>query len=277
MQPSFDAVPKRQILSYRVRGPELAAIFDLLCRSGPTTFEALSDLFAGTEAPGTPRNNELLLDALDFLRAVELVGRWRDENGRQQYQVIEGLPNQMPFRLLLLSQLHRMSDNRNAFRIVHDLAVRKNLFFASKADLVKQLEPLYPEDYAWNTEKLRSWEWLSTFIGLVRPLNPRLGELMICPRPDLVLNLLHAFAADKVRDEQDGVQATVLIGAWLQFIEDRFFSCTTERREIYDGLSHALRAIEATGQIKLEMKSDAPGAVTIRGRNVSHICFELAK
>lgn len=276
MPPTIDAIPKRQILSYRVRGPELEAIFSLIRQSGTTSFEALGDLFAGTEAPDTPRNDELLLDALDFLRAVELVGRWRDEDGKQLYQALEGAGIQMPFRLALLHQLHLATDSRNAFRIVHNTAVRGNLFLTSKADLLKQLEPLYPEDYAWNTEKLRSWEWLAAFIGLVRPVSSRTADLMICPQPVLVVSLLRAFATEKSGTQREGEQVTVLISNWLRFVEAGFFSCTTERRELYDGLGRALLAMEAAGQIRLEMKSDASGAIMMHGRNVSHVGFELA-
>jgi hypothetical protein len=276
MPPTFDAIPKRQILSYRVRGPELEAIFGLLSQSEALPFETLSGMFAGTEAPGTPRNDELLLDALDFLRAGELVGRWRDESSKQLYQVTGDVPPRIPFRLLLLRQLHRASDSRNAFRIAHDAAVRKNLFFTSKTDLIKQLEPLYPEDYAWNTEKLRSWEWLATYIGLVRPLNSRLTDLMICPQPELILSLLRVFSDETSEPERVDERATALIGAWLRFIEAGFLSYATERREVYDGLGRALLAMEAADQIKLEMKSDAPGAVMMYGRRVSHIGFELA-
>ena len=47
MPPTFDAIPKRQILSYRARGPELEAIFALLGQFGALPFETLSGLFAG--------------------------------------------------------------------------------------------------------------------------------------------------------------------------------------------------------------------------------------
>ena len=210
---------------------------------------------------------------------MELVGRWRDESDKHFYQVIEdaaaGMP--LPFRLAVLQQLHQAGDSRNAFRIVHDAAVRKNQLFTSKTDLIRQLEPLYPVDYAWNNEKLRSWEWLATYIGLIRPLNSRQADLMICPQPHLLQDLLHRFAGRTFGTEDEDKKARVPVGAWVRFVEANFFSCTSnDRGELYVGLGRALLAMEAAGQINLEMKSDAPGAMTMSGRSVSHIGFELA-
>lgn len=277
MSPEFDALPKRQILSYRVRGPELEAIFGLIRKSGPLSFETLSNQFAATESPDEHRKDDLLLEALDFLRAVELVGRWRDEDSRHIYQVVEAIPDQLPFRLLLMRQLHRATDGRRAFRLVHDIAVRKNLFFTSREDLLKQLEVLYPEDYAWNIEKLRSWEWLAAYLGLVRPLGSKQVTMMICPQPELVVSLLRAFAYELVKDQHTSEQVSVLIGVWLRFLDDRYLSCITERRQVYDGLGRTLLTMDAAGQITVGMKSDAPGSVVLGGRQASHIDLDLTE
>ena len=129
-----------------MRGPELASIFDHLCNQGPCSFKSLSRAFAGTEEPGQKRKDDLLLDALDFLRAVELIGRWREEDGTQMYRVLEAGDTAFPFRVLLLQQLHRMTDNRNAFRIVHDTAVHRDSFLVTKDDLLKKLEGMYLHD-----------------------------------------------------------------------------------------------------------------------------------
>ena len=278
MTTDFDPIPRRQILSYRARGPELESIFRLLCREGPLPFASLSTMFAGTEAPGQPRKDDLLLDALDFLRAVELVGRWRNEDQSPMYQVLDGVDPATPFPILLLHQLHRMSDNRDAFRIVHDLAVRQDAFLVTKDDLLKGLEGMYPGEYAWNTEKMRSWQWLASYLGLIRSLDPRQADLMICPTPKLLLSALRqSVISGQVAEQRHRKRSRILISAWLEYMEDNLFRCFTERRDVHDGLARALLSMDAAGQIELDMMSDAPGAPLLRGRRVSYVNFRLSE
>lgn len=269
----FDAIPTRQILSYRVRGPELETIFDLLSQEGPFLFEKLSQIFAGMEAPGQPRKTDLLLDALDFLRAVELIGRWRNEDGMVVYQVIGELDQSLPFRLLLLRQFHQMTDKRDAFRIAHKTLVAKDAFLTSKSELLKELEGMYPEDYAWNTEKLRSWEWLAEYLGLVRSLESHRSDLMVCPSSDLLTTALETAIRLQLLSnvsEGDGY-AEVLIGEWLDHVNQDWFNCYTDRRQVHHGLASALLSMESANRLKLMMASDAPGASLLCERRVSHI------
>ena len=273
MDTVFDPVPLRQILSYRVRGPEVESLFDVLCQHGPLSDESLSAAFAGTEEPGQPRKDDLVRDALDFLRAVELVGR-RDENGRKVYQVLDEGSTGIPFRLLLLRQLHQMTDRRDAFRIAHDVVISRDWFLSTKSDMLKELEGMYPEDYAWNTEKLRSWEWLSAYTGLVRSLDPRHADLMVCPVPDLLLSSLRFLVSTReLEGTRENGEIRVLVGEWLDCLESTLFSCHTESREVHHGLSGALLSMEAAGRVKLDMMSDAPGARLLKDRRISHIRF----
>jgi len=273
----FDSIPQRQVLSYRVRGPELEAIFDLLRQQGPTKTESLSQVFAGTEPPGKPRKTDMLIEALDFLRAVELVGRWRDEEETQFYGILGDVAADLPFRLLLLQRLHRVDDSRDAFRKAHDVTIKEDMFFATKADLLKKLESLYPEDYAWNVEKLNALEWLGDYLGLLRPLESRQSDFMICPTPVLLLSTLRFCATEgMVEDLQDAGEVRILLHAWLEYIDQHLFGCFTERRDVHKGLARAILSMDSQKQIRLEMMSDAPGSLMLRDRRASHIRFRLS-
>lgn len=273
----LDSIPQRQILSYRARGPEAEAIFDLLRQQGPTKTESLNQAFAGTEPPGQPRKTEMLQDALDFLRAVELVGRWHDEAGVCIYGLLENVDTDVSFRILLLQQLHHVADNRDAFRKVHDVAIEDDMFFATKADLLRKLESLYPGDYAWNTEKLRALEWLGHYLGLLRPLDSRQSDFMICPTPILLLSTLRLCAEKGLGEDLHGEgEVWILLHTWLGYINQHLFGCFTGRREVHQGLARAILSMDSQKQIRLEMMSDAPGSLMLCDRRASHIRFRLS-
>ena len=268
--PQIDPIPKRQLLSFKVRGPELAATFTELRVSGPLTYAQISERFA---PPPEPRNDELLREGLEMLRVLELIWRIQpDEGSDSLYQVSEEVAADVPFPLLLLGKLRAVNDDRRVFRLIHDLVIGEDLMFVTRHDLLTRLESVYPQiEYAWNVEKVRTWRAMAEYLGLTRSVKPSGGDILVSPIPDLLTQLLLAYASHA------GILADgkfdISLREWLEFVEANYCRCYAERLSVHQGLARALLSMAAEKRIRLTMLSDA-GSVRLRDRAASHI--ELA-
>ncbi len=273
---TVDPIPERQLLSYSVRGAEVAAVYQFLAQFGPQPAQRISDCFARTEPSGQTRRDDLLYEVLDFLRALELVLRYPGKDSVKLYRLADDTELTQPFELVLLGRLHTMTDGRDAFRAVHQAIVAADLFFVTKEDLLKRLESSISASYAWNIEKLRTWEHLATYSGLVRSTKPALlGDLMCCPTPSLLLATLTAYQAGTDQSQPKPAQQRLPASDWLDFAEARHFVCRTERQRVHSGLAASLLSMEKAGLLRLSMGSDAPSTIVLKtprvSRNVSHI------
>lgn len=264
----FDPIPKRHLLSFRVRGPELAAIFAELMSSGSLPYGEVVRRFA---PPPDPRNDELVREGLEMLRALELVWRTKsEEEDDMLYGVSDKIPKDVPFCPPALERLHLLSDNRRVFRLVHDLIVGKDLLFVDRHSLLVDLEDEHPQtEYAWNIEKIRTWKAIAEFCGLIRDVKPSEGDVLVSPTLDLVMHTLTAYLhnTDTTGRRQS---RQVPVPGWLEFVEDKYFRCYTDRSSVHQGLAHALLSMQAGRKIGLKMLSDA-SSVSLSGKRASHI------
>ena len=268
--PQIDPLPKRQLLSFKVRGPELAAIFTELRTSGPLTYTQISERFA---PPPEPRNDELVREGLEMLRTLELIWRIQpDEGSDPLYQVSEEIATDVPFSLLVLGKLRSVNDDRRVFRLIHDLVIGEDLIFVTRHDLLARLESAYPQiEYAWNVEKVRTWRAMAEYLGLTRSVKPSGGDILVSPTPALLTQFLLAYVSHT--STIAGGQIEIPIREWLEFVEANYCRCRTERLSVHRGLARALLSMEAEKRIRLTILSDA-GSVRLRDRAASHI--ELA-
>lgn len=270
--PHIDAIPKRQLLSYNVRGPELAAIFAELRTTGPLTYAEISERFA---PPPEPRNDELVREGLEMLRALELVWRVQpdDEEGDPLYQLSEGLALDNPFPLLVLNGLYSVEDDRRVFQLAHDLVVGEDLLFVTRHDLLARLEDAHPQtEYAWNLEKIRTWRALAEYLGLTRDVKPSNGDILVSPTPRLLNQLLLAYASEM--DKPTAEQTTIPIREWLEFVETNYCRWQTKRWGVHQGLARAMLSMEVEKHIELTMLSDA-GSIHLASRAASHVVVSL--
>lgn len=263
----IDPIPKRQLLGFQIRGPELRALFDEIQNSGPMTYSQICERFV---PPPEPRKDELLKEGLDALRALELIWRVQPDEGETLYQVSDDVSADIPFDLLILEKLRGFDDTRRVFHLVHDLIVANDWVYINLSELLEELERDYPQtEYAWNTEKLRTWRDIAKYFGLIR--NVKSGAAIVSPTPDLLFRLLMAYAAHG--NIPINGKFEIPIQEWLSFLQTRYCRCFTDRQRVHGGLAQALLSMEAKGQINLTMLSDA-GSVGLTEKSISHI--ELA-
>lgn len=264
----YDPLPQKQILSYPVRGPELEAIMSIFQHQEERglALESLIEKFVPLEGNNRPANPELLREALNFLRAVEFIRQRTDETQNLIFYLAEQFSTRQPFTLQLLQRLHSFDDDRRAFRLVTDLVMRENLFFAHRRDLVTRLESNTPGSYSWNEEKIRTWQQLADYLGLVRSIEPSQGDTMFSPQPSLLLALMQAYITDR---HPAGKQ--IPVGDWLTYLEENYFTCLTGRREVHLGLARGLKSMEMMGKLTFVMHSDAPHSVILDGQRVAYL------
>lgn len=265
---TYDPLPQKQILSYQVRGPELEAIMSIFQQQGERglPLESLVEKFVPLEGNNRPTNTELLREALNFLRAVEFIRQRTDETQNPILYLAEQFSIRKPFTLQLIRRLHSFEDDRRAFRLVMDLVVRENLFFAHRRELVTKLESNTPGSYSWNEEKIRTWQQLADYLGLVRSIEPSQGDTMFSPQPHLLLGLMHAYVTDH---HPPGKQ--IPMGDWLTYLEENYITCLTGRREVHLGLARSLKSMETMGKLTFVMHSDAPQSVILDGQRVAYL------
>jgi hypothetical protein len=261
----FDPMPQKQILSYQVRGPEIEALITLFRQQPIMPLVTLVEKFVPTEPEGQSPKTDLLREALNFLRAIEFINQATDENQTLTFHLAESVIHNEPFSLQLLRQLHNFDDDRRAFRLISDLVIEKNLLFAHRKELITRLESAYPGSYSWNEEKLRTWQQLAEYLGLVRSVKPDQGDTMFSPQPTLLLKLLQAYVAQQKTIEQ------ISIGQWLDFVHHTYFSCFTAHQEIHLGLARSLRAMQTRGQLAFKMHSDAPHSAVLEGQRIAYL------
>jgi hypothetical protein len=237
---------------------------------GPSKQDHISDCFANTEGKGQARNEELLREVLDFLRKIELIERYSEDGREKVYRVMENSNTGEHFQLLLLRQFQRFSDGRDAFRVCYQWALNENKLFLSKEDLLKILERNAHEGYAWNMEKLRTWENLAIYTGLVRSVKPSQGDLMISPTPELLGWTMLAYQANQT-ETNELVKIEIPAGDWLDFVEEHYFSVHTSRNHIAEGISASLLAMEKRKLLEFSTGSDAPHSILLGQRRVSWI------
>lgn len=265
---TVDQIPEKPLLSFKVRGADTESVFRFLEENGPTPFERISQCFANTDRRDQPRDEELLREVLDFLRVIELVERYTKDNQGRWYRVREGVSKGEPYQLLLLRQLHSLTGERNAFRLCHHYTLRENRLFVSKEDLLKLLEKHSSDGYTWNLEKLRTWENLATFTGLVRSVKPAMGDLMISPTSDLLRKTMVAYCASQT-NAGEAVHMEFLAGDWLNFVEENYFNTRTIRDQIAIGISESLLAMEKRKLLEFGVGSDAPSSLMLGQRRVN--------
>lgn len=265
MTTPYDPLPQKQILSYQVRGPEIEAIIGLFRQRPIIPLSVLVEKFVPPEPDGQTPKTDLLREALNFLRATEFIHQITDENQTLTLHLAESvLPNE-PANLQLLQCLHDFADDRRAFRLISDLVAEENLLFAHRKELVTRLETAYPGSYSWNEEKLRTWQQLAEYLGLVRSVKPDQGDTMFSPQPKLLLQLLQVYAGQQETGEP------ISLGQWLDFVHATYFSCFTARQEVHLGLARSLRAMQTRKQIAFNMHSDAPHSALLEGQRVAYL------
>lgn len=267
---SSDPLPQKQILSYPVRGPEIEALICIFKQKPVMSLDVLVEKFVPPEANNQPTKTDLLREALNFLRTVEFIQQTTDESQTLTFHLVDNIKNNEPFSLQLLNRLHRFDDDRRAFRLITDLVTKENLLFAHRKELVTKLEMNSPGSYSWNEEKLRTWQQLADYLGLIRSIKPDHGDTMFCPKPGLLLELLK-----KYRDNHQK-ENLISIGDWLTFVHENFFSCFTERQEVHIGMARGLRSMQTMGQLTFKMHSDAPRSVVLEGQRVAHLEINLS-
>lgn len=262
---SFDPIPQKQILSYPVRGPEIEAIICIFKQQPEISLDVLVETFVPPEANNQPAKTDLLREALNFLRTVEFIQQTTDESQTSTFHLADNIKNNESFSLQLLNRLHSFDDDRRAFRLITDLIAEEDLLFAHRKELVTKLEISAPGSYSWNEEKLRTWQQLADYLGLVRSIKPDHGDTMFCPKPSLLLELLKKY--------QDNHRKEILIsiGDWLTFVHENFFSCFTKRQEVHIGMARGLRSMQKMGHLTFKMHSDAPRSAVLEGQRVAHL------
>jgi hypothetical protein len=262
---SYDSIPQKQILSYQVRGPETEAITYVMLQHRTLSLDSLIEKFVPSEGGMQVHKTDLLREALNFLRTVEFIRQVSDDDQNVTYYLADDLAARESFPLKLLRRLQGFDDDRRAFRLVTDLIASRNLLFAHRKDIVTALEVAYPGSYSWNVEKVQTWAHLANFLGLVRSVKPEQGDIMFCPRPILLLDLLMAYCKDRGSTER------IPIGEWLSSVHETYFSCFTDRKEVHIGLARSLKAMNAAGRLRVDMYSDAPSTVNLDGQPVAYL------
>lgn len=263
----IDPIPKRQLLSFKVRGPEIAQIFKELKTSGPLTHTQVIERFVPLSES---RNDDMVRDGLDMLRALELIWRIQtDSDNGPSYKLNEDISSKTPFSLLVLKRLSSFNDDRCVFRLIHNLLIANNLLFVNRHDLMMRLEKAYPQKkYAWNLAKIRTWRVVSAYFGLVRSVKPSDGDILVSPKSRLLTQMMLAYATHEGISTNQKFE--IPIRDWLDFVQTHYCQCLTEKLRVHQGLASALLSMEKGSLIVLKMLSDA-GSERLLDRAVSHI------
>ena len=247
-----------------MRGPEIEAITSVVQSGRAVSLESLISKFVPPDEGDQPRKTDLLREALNFLRTIEIVQQKTDAVEGVTLHIVDDDGSE-PFSLRLLRRLQSFDDDRRAFRLITDLVAGKNLLFASRNNIVRDLEVAYSGSYSWNVEKLQTWMHLADYTGLVRSIKSDQGDIMACPQPALLHKLLAIYRSSK------GVTDKVPIGDWLSFVHRTYFSCFTSSNDVHVGLSRSLKAMSTMGQLAFDMLSDASSAVRLEEQRVAYL------
>jgi len=251
--------PQRILLSYiQVRGPALAATYDVIKNNANCSFDHLKELFCMPEKNTSSLQTGQLRGCLNFLRTVDLV-EVESVSGEETYRIIDNL-QRMPFHAVLLHKLRLAKDT--SFYKVQKVLAGNDISFINLKQLRRLVEDSLDLGFAWTPEKLNFWMELADFLCLGTKTSSR--SFIFYPSPELIYTLLEGFAED---------YRQIRLNKFVEYLRSNFFECLTEEGhfQLFKGLQQTLLLLEEHERIEFISMSDDPRLVKVGNESVSLI------
>ena len=238
--------PDRTLINYNtVRAAELKAIYTSMA-SDTRVQNIVSDFARERE--------ENVLDCIDFLHSVDLLGR--DGDDRVVTPLNRDVFPDLSFEARLLYHLRQQHYPRDHLANIQNVALET-------ADRSVSLDILLPEvkgsldeyDFSWNETKLRMWRSLSTQLGLISQTDTRSVILNPCRR--LLYDLLELYMQ---QEETDDLYEAL---SWIEVNFFDVFETKTGTPRVHPAISDVLQNMESEDVLSLRGMSDATNAVTL--------------
>ncbi len=230
-----------------VYGPELESIYTFITQANPSPpRRIIQQAFLSTHRDTESTSTQGIDDALAFLLATQLV---RDDDG---FRTTEP-PDHLPFRLLVLRQLQRLSRHELEashavdplyILILAELFIKPDRLFV--ADVHGEANKLLPvkEVGGLSKEKLQAWKRVMSYLGIGK----RVGNGFQCAyEPSLLLDALDLWP-DRV-------------GPLQEFLEGHltsFLPVVTRDGNLAQAVSQSLLRLAKQGEITLVSRQDSP-------------------
>lgn len=251
--------PQRILLSYiQVRGPALAAIYDVIKNSANSGFSNLRELFCMPEKNTSKLQIGQLRGCLNFLRTIDLVEA-ESMSGEETYRINADLQS-MPFYAVLLHKLRLAKDA--SFYKVQKVLARNDISFINMKRLRRLVEDSLDLGFAWTSEKLNFWMELADFLRLGIKTSSR--SFIFYPSPELIYAVLESFAKD---------HGQIHLNMFVEYLRSNFFECLTKEGhfQLFKGLQQTLLLLEEHERIEFISMSDDPRMVKVGNESVSLI------
>lgn len=264
----YEPISRANILnSTTLRGPELARLYEGIAKHGLRTEAQLFEAFGSREGGGL--NTIMIKEVLDYLRLLEIIGRYRGSSGAAEFDLlVSPVEREFPFKLLLLGRLNGYNEGKNAFVTVQRYVAYEGETITSIAELRVKLEQVADSEHSVNDEKLGLWGNLAAYLGLIHRIVPdpktRSTSFLIIPTVELVLDTLRAYQATH-RDN------SIPARPWMAFVEKQFFKGTTNRGDVHPGLAETILSLPQCGLSRFDLAADDPASLAVGGRKISRI------
>jgi hypothetical protein len=248
-----------------LRGPELSQLYALIAEHPSASYDELITTLmpAGADASSFGLEEAPLREALNFLLVARLIEQQGPSRRKASFTATP-LLRDTPFALLLLHHIQTHGDERQrAPALIYRQIVADDALAISPPALREQMERgPHRRLFTWTSEKISFWAHLAAYTGLIRR-SEREADLLIVPRPDLVLSALRSASAQ--------VGLSTSLDALLDSVDAAYFACFTSRGRVHRGLAQTLLALDRAGHLRLTHSADAARSLMLGERRISDV------